>query len=139
VGFVTYSPLGRGFLTRRFKKAEDLSEDDWRRRHPRFEGENFQRNQRLAEAVGQMARQKSCTPAQLALAWVLVQGEDIVPIPGTKRVHYLEENLAALQVSFGRRRIAPPGRSFPLGRRGRRALQCPGYESHRPLRDKPRR
>ncbi len=115
MGFVTYSPLGRGFLTRRFKKAEDLSEDDWRRRHPRFEGENFQRNQRLAEAVGQMARQKSCTPAQLALAWVLVQGEDIVPIPGTKRVHYLEENLAALQVSLADDELRRLEGAFPLG------------------------
>jgi aryl-alcohol dehydrogenase-like predicted oxidoreductase len=112
---VAYSPLGRGFLTGRFKNTEDFSEDDFRRRHPRFQGENFQRNQRLAGIVEQMAREKGCTPAQLALAWVLAQGDDIVPIPGTKRVRYLEENLGALEVRLGddeQRRLEA---AFPLG------------------------
>jgi len=98
VGFVAYSPLGRGFLTGRFKKTGDLAEDDFRRHHPRFEGENLQRNLRLAEALAEMAREKGCSPAQLALAWVLAQGDDIVPIPGTKHIRYLEDNLGALQV-----------------------------------------
>jgi aryl-alcohol dehydrogenase-like predicted oxidoreductase len=89
VGFVSYSPLGRGFLTGRFVVPEDIPEDDWRRNNPRFQGENFTRNLRLAFAVGQMAREKGCTPAQLALAWVLGAGEDIVPIPGTKHVNFL--------------------------------------------------
>jgi aryl-alcohol dehydrogenase-like predicted oxidoreductase len=100
VGFVAYSPLGRGFLTGRFRKLEDLAQDDFRRHHPRFEGDNFQRNLQLAEAVRGMATQKNCTPAQLALAWVLAKGEDIVPIPGTKHIRYLEDNLNALQLSF---------------------------------------
>jgi len=115
VTFVAYSPLGRGFLTGRFKKQEDLSEDDWRRRHPRFEGENLRRNQALADAVAQVARQKDCTPAQVTLAWVLAQGEDIVPIPGTKRVRYLEENLAALQVSLTAEELRRLEEAFPLG------------------------
>jgi aryl-alcohol dehydrogenase-like predicted oxidoreductase len=115
VGFVAYSPLGRGFLTGRFKNTEDLSEDDFRRRHPRFQGENFQRNQRLADAIEQMAREKGCTPAQLALAWVLAQGQDIVPIPGTKRVRYLEENLGALEVRLGDEELRRLEAAFPLG------------------------
>lgn len=115
VGFVAYSPLGRGFLTGRFKKTEDFSADDFRRNHPRFEGENFQRNQRLVETVEQMAREKGCTPAQLALAWVLAQGEDIVPIPGTKRVRYLEENLGALEVRLGDNELRRLEAAFPLG------------------------
>jgi len=100
VGFVAYSPLGRGFLTGRFQRSEDLSDDDFRRHHPRFEGENFHRNLRLAKAVQEMAGEIGCTPAQLALAWVLAQGDDIVPIPGTKRVRYLEENAGALDVTL---------------------------------------
>lgn len=113
VGFVAYSPLGRGFLTGRFKKNEDLPEDDFRRHHPRFEGENFQRNLRLAEAVEQMAREIGCPPAQLALAWVLAQGDDIVPIPGTKRVRYLEENLGALQIRLTPEELRRLGEAFP--------------------------
>src|SRR5437879_6125545 len=84
IGFVAYSPLGRGFLTGRFRRVEDLPADDWRRNHPRFQGENFQRNLELVERVRQIAAEKGCTPAQLALAWLLAQGQDIVPTPGTK-------------------------------------------------------
>jgi aryl-alcohol dehydrogenase-like predicted oxidoreductase len=115
VGFVAYSPLGRGFLAGRFKKVEDFSEDDFRRHHPRFEGENLRRNQRLVETVELMAGEKGCTPAQLALAWVLAQGEDIVPIPGTKRVRYLEENLAALAVRLNADELRRLEEAFPLG------------------------
>ncbi len=115
VGFVAYSPLGRGFLTGRFQSTEDLSQDDFRRHHPRFEGENFQRNRRRAEAVEGIARQKGCTPAQLALAWVLAQGEDIVPIPGTKHVRYLEENLGALQVRLTDEELGRLAEAFPRG------------------------
>jgi aryl-alcohol dehydrogenase-like predicted oxidoreductase len=89
IGFVPYSPLGRGFLTGKIKKREDLPEDDYRHTTPRFQGANFQRNLDLVERVGEIAREKKCTPAQLALAWVLAQGDDIVPIPGTKRRKYL--------------------------------------------------
>ncbi|MFL6530212.1 MAG: aldo/keto reductase [Chthoniobacterales bacterium] len=98
IGFVPYSPLGRGFLTGQIKRSEDLAEDDYRRHSPRFQGENFQRNLDLVQRVGEIAREKHCTPAQLALAWVLAQGEDIVPIPGTKRRRYLQENVGALDV-----------------------------------------
>ena len=100
IGFVPYSPLGRGFLTGRFQKPEDLPADDYRRNHPRFQGENFQKNLDLVKRVEQIAREKGCTPGQLALAWVLAQGKDIVPIPGTKRRKYLEENVAALAVKL---------------------------------------
>src|SRR5947199_9413205 len=92
IGFVAYSPLGRGFLTGRFQSIDDLAPDDWRRNNPRFQGENFQRNLRLVSVIQDMAKEKNCTPSQLALAWVLAQGQDIVPIPGTKRIRYLEEN-----------------------------------------------
>lgn len=98
IGFVAYSPLGRGFLSGRFKKPEDLAADDYRRHNPRFQGENFSRNQTLANAVQALAREKKCTSSQLALAWVLAQGEDIVPIPGTKRRRYIEENAKATEV-----------------------------------------
>jgi aryl-alcohol dehydrogenase-like predicted oxidoreductase len=100
IGFVAYSPLGRGFLTGRFRKFEDLPEDDYRRNSPRFQGENFQRNLDLVARVEELARRKKCTPAQLALAWLLAQGEDIVPIPGTKQRRYLEQNVAALRVDL---------------------------------------
>jgi aryl-alcohol dehydrogenase-like predicted oxidoreductase len=115
VGFVAYSPLGRGFLTGRFKISEDLSDDDFRRHHPRFEGENFQSNRRLAEAVEQLAREKGCTPAQVALAWVLARGEDIVPIPGTKRIRYLEENVKALDVRLEAGEVIRLEAAFPQG------------------------
>jgi aryl-alcohol dehydrogenase-like predicted oxidoreductase len=101
VGFVAYSPLGRGFLTGQIKRFEDLAADDWRRTSPRFQGANFQKNLDLVERIGEIAAAKGCTPSQLALAWVLAQGEDIVPIPGTKRRTYLEEDAAALDVRLG--------------------------------------
>lgn len=100
LGFVAYSPLGRGFLTGQFQKPEDLPENDRRRMFPRFQEENFEQNLRLVERVKEIAESKGCTPAQLALAWVLAQGEDIVPIPGTKRRTYLEQNVKALEVSL---------------------------------------
>jgi len=95
IGFVAYSPLGRGFLTGQFRRFEDLPADDYRRQTPRFQGENFQKNLDLVRQVEEIAREKGCKPSQLALAWVLAQGDDIVPIPGTKRRKYLEENAAA--------------------------------------------
>lgn len=100
IGFVAYSPLGRGFLTGQFKSFDDLAEDDYRRRSPRFQGENFAKNLELVERIGEIASEKGCAPAQLALAWTLAQGEDIVPIPGTKRRKYLEENVAAVDVEL---------------------------------------
>ena len=100
IGFVPYSPLGRGFLTGKIKKPEDLPEDDFRHTTPRFQGENFQHNLDLVERVGEIAREKKCTSAQLALAWVLAQGNDIVPIPGTKRRKYLQENIGAVDVDL---------------------------------------
>jgi aryl-alcohol dehydrogenase-like predicted oxidoreductase len=100
IGFVAYSPLGRGFLSGRFRRPEDLDEGDFRRSGPRFTGEALEHNQRLAAKVDEIAREKGCTPGQLALAWVLAQGEDVVPIPGTKRRSYLEENLAAADVEL---------------------------------------
>ncbi len=100
IGFVPYSPLGRGFLSGRFSKPEDLDEGDFRRRGPRFTGENLDANLKLAAKVKEIAAGKGCTPAQLALAWVLAQGEDLVPIPGTKRRSYLEENAAAVDVEL---------------------------------------
>jgi aryl-alcohol dehydrogenase-like predicted oxidoreductase len=106
IGFVPYSPLGRGFLTGKIQKPEDLTEDDYRRTTPRFQEENFQRNLDLVKQVEQIARAKHCTPAQLALAWVLAQGNDIVPIPGTKRRKYLQENVGALDVELTREDLA---------------------------------
>jgi aryl-alcohol dehydrogenase-like predicted oxidoreductase len=100
IGFVPYSPLGRGFLTGRFTTPEDFEADDFRRNHPRFQGENFARNLDLVERVRAIAEEKGCAPGQLALAWVMRRGEDIVPIPGTKQVRYLEENVAALDVEL---------------------------------------
>src|SRR5690242_18702195 len=98
IGFVAYSPLGRGFLTGRFRSLADLPDDVWRRNSPRFQGENFQKNLDLVQHIEELARQKRCTPSQLALAWLLARGRDIVPIPGTKRVAYLEENVGAVDV-----------------------------------------
>jgi aryl-alcohol dehydrogenase-like predicted oxidoreductase len=100
IGFVAYSPLGRGFLTGRFRTIDDLPPDDYRRSSPRFQGENFQKNLDLVRRVEEIARRKKCTPSQLALAWVLAQGDDIVPIPGTKQRKYLEENVRALEVEL---------------------------------------
>ncbi|PWT99624.1 MAG: aldo/keto reductase [Terriglobia bacterium] len=101
IGFVPYSPLGRGFLTGRFEKTADLADPkDFRKHHPRFEAENFEKNLRIVEAIKQVAAAKGCTPAQLALAWVLAQGKDLAPIPGTKRRKYLDDNLGALEVQL---------------------------------------
>ena len=100
IGFVAYSPLGRGFLTGRYRSVEDFEPDDYRRNHPRFQGENFQKNLDLVTRVEEIARRKKCSPSQLALAWVAAQGEDIVPLFGTKRRKYLDENLAALDVEI---------------------------------------
>lgn len=100
IGFVPYSPLGRGFLTGQIKSFDDLPEDDYRRQTPRFQGENFQRNLDMVTRVEELAEAKGCTPAQLALAWVLAQGHDIVPIPGTKRRKYLEQNVGVLDVNL---------------------------------------
>jgi aryl-alcohol dehydrogenase-like predicted oxidoreductase len=100
IGFVPFSPLGRGFLTGQIKRFDDLAADDYRRQTPRFQGDNFQRNLDLVQRVSEIAREKHCSPAQLALAWVLAQGEEIVPIPGTKRRRYLQENVGALDVSL---------------------------------------
>ncbi|HEX8922187.1 MAG TPA: aldo/keto reductase, partial [Pyrinomonadaceae bacterium] len=106
IGFVAYSPLGRGFLTGQFQKPEDLPENDRRRMFPRFQDENFEQNLRLVEKVKEIAESKGCKPAQLALAWVLAQGRDIVPIPGTKRRTYLEENVKALKVELSAEDLA---------------------------------
>ena len=103
IGFVAYSPLGRGFLTGQFTSPADFPDDDYRRFHPRFTGENFEKNIALVREIEAMAAEKGCTAAQLALAWVLAQGEDIVPIPGTKRRKYLDENIGALDVELRRR------------------------------------
>jgi aryl-alcohol dehydrogenase-like predicted oxidoreductase len=100
IGFVPYSPLGRGFLTGQIKSPSDLARDDWRANSPRFQGENFQKNLDLVKEIGQLAAKKGCTPSQLALAWVLAQGKDLAPIPGTKRRKYLEENAAAEKISL---------------------------------------
>lgn len=113
VGLVPYSPLGRGFLTGQITSPAALDADDFRRHSPRFEGENFKRNLALVETVRAMAANKGCTPAQLALAWVLAQGDDIVPIPGTKRVKYLEENVGALDVRLDANDLASLDAAFP--------------------------
>jgi aryl-alcohol dehydrogenase-like predicted oxidoreductase len=115
VGFVPYSPLGRGFLTGHFQRFEDLPADDYRRFSPRFQGENFQKNLDLVRRVEEIAKEKHCTPAQLALAWVLAQGKDIVPIPGTKRRKYLEENIGALEVELTPADLGRIDEAFPQG------------------------
>jgi aryl-alcohol dehydrogenase-like predicted oxidoreductase len=115
IGFVAYSPLGRGFLTGQIRRIEDLAPDDWRRTSPRFQGENFQRNLDLVERIREMATQKGCTPSQFALAWLLAQGEDIVPIPGTKRRHYLEENVGALRITLTESDLAQIAEVAPHG------------------------
>jgi aryl-alcohol dehydrogenase-like predicted oxidoreductase len=115
IGFVAYSPLGRGFLTGQFKRIEDLPADDYRRFSPRFQGENFQKNLDLVHRVEEIAKEKKCHPSQLALAWVLGQGDDIVPIPGTKRRKYLEENVAALDVQLTAEDLRRLAEAFPHG------------------------
>ena len=113
IGFVPYSPLGRGFLTGAIKSPEDFDADDYRRQSPRFQGDNFARNLQLVDQVNVLARDKGITPGQLALAWVLAQGEDLVPIPGTKRIKYLEENLGALEVGLDADDLARIEAIFP--------------------------
>jgi len=113
IGFVAYSPLGRGFLTGQFRKFEDLPADDYRRNSPRFQGENFQKNLDLVRKVEEIAREKGCKSSQLALAWVLAQGNDIVPIPGTKRRKYLEENVAALELRLTKEEMHRIDQVFP--------------------------
>ena len=115
IGFVPYSPLGRGFLTGRFARFEDLPADDFRRRQPRFQGDNFQKNLDLVRHVEDVASRKGCTPAQLALAWLLHQGDDIVPIPGTTRVENLEDNVGALGVTLTKRDLERIDAVFPKG------------------------
>ena len=115
IGFVAYSPLGRGFLTGRFKKFEDLPQDDVRRNHPRFQGENFERNLDLVRVVEAIANEKGVTASQVGLAWLLAQGEDVVPIPGTKRREYLEENLGALSVKLTAEDLRRIEEAFPHG------------------------
>jgi len=115
IGFVPYSPLGRGFLTGQFRRPEDIPADDYRRTNPRFQGEAFAANLALVGEIETMAREKACTPAQLALAWVLAQGDDIVPIPGTKRRRYLEQNVGALDVTLDDEDLARIDRILPPG------------------------
>ena len=115
IGFVAYSPLGRGFLTGQLKKFEDLGADDYRRLSPRFQGENFQKNLDLVKKVELMAREKECQPSQLALAWVLAQGDDVVPIPGTKHRTYLEENAGALEIDLTIEDLRRLNDVFPAG------------------------
>jgi aryl-alcohol dehydrogenase-like predicted oxidoreductase len=115
IGFVAYSPLGRGFLTGQFKRFDDLPADDYRRFSPRFQGDNFQKNLDLVKRVEQIAAEKGCTPSQLALAWVLSQGQDIVPIPGTKRRKYLEDNVGAVNVRLTPEDIRRIEEVFPSG------------------------
>ena len=113
ITLVAYSPLGRGFLTGQLRTPNDFAPDDFRRNNPRFQGENFQKNLALVEKVGALARQKGCTAGQLALAWVMSRGDDVVPIPGTKRRKYLEENLGAVDVHLGREDLAEIEAVFP--------------------------
>ena len=115
IGLVPYSPLGRGFLTGQIKKLDDLTDEDWRRHSPRFQGDNFDLNWRLVKELQNLAGEKGCTPSQLALAWVLAQGLDIVPIPGTKRRSYLEENVAALDLKLTQEDLERIDNIAPLG------------------------
>jgi aryl-alcohol dehydrogenase-like predicted oxidoreductase len=115
IGFVAYSPLGRGFLAGRFSSPEELTEGDFRRNHPRMQGNNFERNRALAERVRELAAAKGCTRAQLALAWVLSRGEDVVPIPGTKRREYLEQNAAASEIELSEDDLHGLDEAFPPG------------------------
>ncbi|MFA6541374.1 MAG: aldo/keto reductase [Bacteroidota bacterium] len=115
ITFVAYSPLGRGFLTGKFSSVESLPGDDFRKNHPRFQGENLEKNLLLVKQIEAIAEQKKCTPAQAALAWVLAQGNDIVPIPGTKRRNYLEENIAAVSITFTAEELQRIGDAIPAG------------------------
>jgi len=116
IGFVAYSPLGRGFLTGQIKSLDDLAADDWRRHNPRFQGENFQKNLDLLREIEAMARRKGVLPSQLALAWVVAKGDDMIPIPGTKRINYLEENAAATQIKLSGDELAQLDRALPPGK-----------------------
>jgi aryl-alcohol dehydrogenase-like predicted oxidoreductase len=115
IGFVAYSPLGRGFLTGQITKPDDFAADDFRRQSPRFQGENFQKNLELVKQIQEMAKAKNCLPAQLALAWVLGQGEDIIPIPGTKRRTYLDQNLDGIDVLLTKAEVAKLDEILPRG------------------------
>ncbi len=115
IGFVPYSPLGRGFLTGQIRTPDDLAPDDFRRSNPRFQGDNFARNLELVDTVRAIAADRGCTPAQLALAWVLAQGEDLVPIPGTRSAERLEENAGAVEVTLSEAELARLEEAFPVG------------------------
>jgi len=115
IGFVPYSPLGRGFLTGKIQLIDDLETDDWRRHGPRFQGENLEKNLKVVRHLEALARRKQCKPAQLALAWVLAQGDGVVPIPGTKRRTYLEENVAALEIELTAGDLAELAQAAPVG------------------------
>ena len=115
IGFVPYSPLGRGMLAGQIRSLDDLAQDDWRRRHPRFQAENLAKNLELVNAVTELANEKGCSASQLALAWVLAQGDDVVPIPGTKRIEYLEQNIGALDVLLSADEVEQLGSIAPVG------------------------
>ena len=129
IGFVAYSPLGRGFLTGKITSLNDLADNDWRRSMPRFEQENFGRNLELVERIKALAARKGCSPAQLALAWVLAQGDDIVPIPGTKRRRYLEENIGALDVHLAPDELAEIDAILPAGAAAGSRYSAPGMRT----------
>ena len=115
IGFVPYSPLGRGFLTGRFRNEEDFTEGDYRQNHPRFQGENLKSNLNLLSKLDEFSKRKGCTNAQIALAWVLGQGEDLVPIPGTKRRVYLEENINAVDITLTEAEMTQLSNAMPFG------------------------
>ena len=120
IGLIAYSPLGRGFLGGRFQKSDELSEKDWRRGHPRFQGDNFDKNMAMVERVKAVAAQKGCTPAQLALAWLLTRGQEVVPIPGTSSVERLEENAAAVDIQLSDSDLGRIEQAAPRGAQGER-------------------
>ena len=129
IGFVAYSPLGRGFLTAKITNLDDLADNDWRRSMPRFEQENFRRNMELVERIKALAARKGCLPAQLALAWVLAQGDDIVPIPGTKRRLYLKENIGALDVQLSPEELGEIDTILPAGAAAGSRYSAPGMRT----------
>jgi aryl-alcohol dehydrogenase-like predicted oxidoreductase len=129
IGYVAYSPLGRGFLTGQFKSPNDFAPDDFRKNHPRFQGENFQKNLDLVKEVEKLAKEKGCTTAQLALAWVLAQGEDIVPIPGTKHVKYLDQNIGALDVELSEEDLKRLDAMLPPGAAAGERYHARGMET----------
>ena len=115
IGFIAYSPLGRGFLSGQIQSLDDLAPEDYRRHSPRFQGESFAKNLELVERVGEIAAARGVTPSQLAIAWVMAQGGDIVPIPGTKRRKYLEQNVAASQIELTEHELAELAEAMPPG------------------------